>query len=46
MTVLKLTAGLGLTEGGIKMSAVIYWQSSEIQPHKEIRGHLLATSRT
>jgi len=46
MTVLKLTVGLGLTEGVIKKSAVIYWQSSDMQPHKEIRGHLLATSRT
>ena len=31
MTVLKLTAGLG-----IKMFEVIYWPSSEKQPHKEI----------
>jgi hypothetical protein len=46
MAVLKLTAGLGLTEGGIKMFEVIYRPRSEKQPHKEIRGHLLATSRT
>jgi hypothetical protein len=46
MTVLKLTAGLGLIEGGIKMFEVIYRPNSEKQPHEEIRGHLLVTSRT
>jgi hypothetical protein len=45
VTVLELTEGLELGEGGIKVFEGIYWTSIEQRLHKELWGRLLDMRR-